>query len=238
MVGAAIFFGCTVGQSLIATVPVDLLQRRLQTRRSSFRLFRNPLKMKLPLLAAVAGLVLATGAAQAQIGVYTTPIFSRISNSLPDPGVFAFLGPNTTSRVFSGFGLGAYDDLYHSGNLSAGLDLRGNILRGNGAQLNSLLFGGRVAYKSPERPNFKPYAQIGIGVGSSKAATNPVHLSKLEYNVAAGLDYSFASHVDFRVIEIGYGSVQTISTGAIDQVGPTSNSQMVNFSTGLVFRFK
>jgi hypothetical protein len=194
--------------------------------------------MKLRFLAAIAGFIMATGVAQAQIGVYTTPVFSRISNSAPDSGVFAFLGPNTTSRVFYGFGLGAYDDLYHSGNLAAGLDIRGNILRGNGAQLNSLLFGGRVAYKSTQRPNFKPYAQVGIGLGSSKAATNPVHLSKLEYNVAAGLDYSFASHVDFRVIEIGYGSVQTISTSAIDQIGTTSNSQLVNFSTGLVFRFK
>jgi hypothetical protein len=194
--------------------------------------------MKLRFLAAIAGFVMATGVARAQIGIYTTPIFSRISNSTPDSGVFAFLGPNTTSRVFAGFGLGAYDDLYHSGNLEAGLDLRGNILRGNGAQLNSLLFGGRVAYKSVQRPNIKPYFQVGIGVGSSKAATNPVHISKLEYNVAAGLDYSFASHVDFRVVEIGYGSVQTISTNAIDQVGAVSNSQLVTFSTGLVFRFK
>jgi hypothetical protein len=194
--------------------------------------------MKLRFLAVIAGFVMATGVAQAQIGIYTTPVFSRISNSTPDSGDFAFLGPNTTSLVFAGFGLGAYDDLYHSGNLEAGLDLRGNILRKNGAQLNSLLFGGRVAYKPTERPNIKPYFQVGIGVGSSKAATNPVHISKLEYNVAAGVDYSFASHVDFRVIEIGYGSVQTISTGAVDQVGPVSNSQLVNFSTGLVFRFK
>ena len=193
--------------------------------------------MKLRFLAAIAGFVMATGVAQAQIGIYTTPIFSHISNSTPDPGVFAFLGPNTTSRVFAGFGVGAYDDLYHSGNLEAGLDVRGNILRGNGAQLNSILFGGRVAYKSPQRPNLKPYLQVGIGLGSSKAATNPVHLSKLEYDIAAGLDYSFATHVDFRVVEIGYGSVQTISTSAIDQVGTVSNSQLVTFSTGLVFRF-
>jgi hypothetical protein len=193
--------------------------------------------MKLRFLAAIAGFVMAAGVAQAQIGIYTTPIFSRISNSTPDSGVFAFLGPNTTSRVFAGFGVGAYDDLYHSGNLEAGLDVRGNILRGNGAQLNSILFGGRVAYKSPQRPNFKPYLQVGIGLGSSKSATNPVHLSKLEYDVAAGLDYSFATHVDFRVVEIGYGSVQTISTNAIDQVGAVSNSQLVTFSTGLVFRF-
>jgi hypothetical protein len=193
--------------------------------------------MKLRFLAAIAGFAMATGVAQAQIGIYATPIFSNISNSTPDTGVFAFLGANTTSRFFAGFGLGAYDDFFHSGHVEAGLDLRGNILRGNGAQLNSLLFGGRVAYKLPQRPSIKPYFQVGIGVGSSKAATNPVHISKLEYNVAGGVDYSFASHVDFRVIEIGYGSVQTVSTAAIDQVGPVSNSQLVTFSTGLVFRF-
>lgn len=193
--------------------------------------------MKLRFLAAIAGFAMATGVAQAQIGIYATPIFSNISNSTPDPGVFAFLGANTTSRFFAGFGLGAYDDFFHSGHVEAGLDLRGNILRGNGAQLNSLLFGGRVAYKLPQQPSIKPYFQVGIGVGSSKAATNPVHISKLEYNVAGGVDYSFASHVDFRVIEIGYGSVQTISTAAIDQVGPVSNSRLLTFSTGLVFRF-
>jgi opacity protein-like surface antigen len=201
--------------------------------------------MKLRFLAVAAGFIMATGAAQAQapnevqnqIGIYATPVFSHISNSTPDPGIFAFLGPNTTSRVFSGFGLGAYDDLYHSGNLEAGLDLRWNILRGDGATLNSLLFGGRVAYKPVKMPHLKPYFQAGVGLGNSKAATNPVHVNKFEYNVAAGVDYRFATHVDFRVIEIGYGSVQTISTNAIDQVSPVSNSQLINFSTGLVFRF-
>jgi Outer membrane protein beta-barrel domain len=201
--------------------------------------------MKLRFLAVAAGLMMATGAAQAQapnevqnqFGIYATPVFSRISNSTPDSGVFSFLGPNTTSRLFAGFGLGVYDDLYHSGNIDAGLDMRGNFLRGNGAQLNSFLFSGRVAFKPVKVPNLRPYFQAGVGVGSSKAKTNPVHYNKLEYNVAAGIDYRFATHVDFRVIEIGYGSVQAISTNAIDQIGTTPNSQLVNFSTGLVFRF-
>jgi opacity protein-like surface antigen len=201
--------------------------------------------MKLRFLAVAAGFVIATGAVQAQalndvqnqFGIYATPVFSHISNSVADPGLFAFLGPNTTSRVFAGFGLGVYDDIYHSGSLEAGPDLRWNILRGDGAELNSVLFGGRVAYKPVKMPNLKPYFQAGVGLGSSKAATNPVHLNKLEYNVAAGVDYRFASHVDFRVIEIGYGAVQTISTGAIEQTGVTSTSKLVNFSTGLVFRF-
>jgi Outer membrane protein beta-barrel domain len=193
--------------------------------------------MKFRLLAAVVGFAMVTGAAQAQYGIYVTPIFTDVSTSTPDPGIFAFLGPTTTSRVFKGVGLGAYDDFYHSGKLEAGVDIRGNILRGDGAQLNTFLFGGRVAYKTSRNPAIKPYGQLSIGVGSSKAATNPVHLSKAEYNIAGGVDYAFASHVDWRVVEVGYGSVQTISTGAIAQTGETSTARLVNFSTGLVFRF-
>jgi hypothetical protein len=193
--------------------------------------------MKFRLLAAVVGFAMVTGAAQAQVGVYITPIFTNISTSTADPGIFAFLGPNTTSRLFKGVGLGVYDDLYHSGNLEAGIDVRGTILRGDGAQLNSFLFGGRVAYKM-KNPAIRPYGQLSIGVGSSKAATNPVHLSKAQYNIAGGVDYSFASHIDWRVVEVGYGSVETVSTGAIANTGDTSSARMVNFSTGLVFRFR
>jgi hypothetical protein len=89
-----------------------------------------------------------------------------------------------------------------------------------------------------KNPAIRPYGQASIGVGSSKAATNPVHLSKAEYNIAAGVDYSFASHIDWRVVEVGYGSVETVSTGAIANTGDTSTARMVNFSTGLVFRFR
>jgi hypothetical protein len=191
--------------------------------------------MKFRLLAAVVGFAMLTGVAQAQIGIYATPIFSNISNSTVDNGVFAFLGPNTTSRLFKGFGFGAYDNLYHSGKIEAGPDIRFSILRGNGAQLNTFLVGGHVDYKT-RNPAIKPYGLLGIGVGNSKAATNSVHLTKFEYNIAGGVDYAFASHVDWRVLEIGYGSVQAISTGAIAATGSSSSSRMINFSTGLVFR--
>jgi hypothetical protein len=193
--------------------------------------------MKFRLLAALIGFALLTGAAQAQIGIYVAPTFTNISNSTPDPGTFAFLGPNTTSRLFKGVSFGAYDDFYHSGKLDGGLDVRGGILRGDGAQLNSFLVGGRLAYKM-SNPAIKPYGQLSLGVGSSKAATNPVHFSKFEYNIAGGVDYGFSSHVDWRVIEIGYGSVETISTDAITAAGSPPNSRMINFSTGLVFRIR
>ena len=191
--------------------------------------------MKFRLLAAVVGFAMLTGAAQAQVGIYVSPLFSKISNSTVDNGVFSFLGSNTTSRLFKGVDIGAYDNLYHSPKIDAGPDVRLNILRGDGAQLTSFLVGGHVSYKT-KNPAIKPYGLIGIGVGNSKAATNSLHISKLEYNIAGGVDYSFSSHVDWRVIEIGYGSVQAISTGLVSATGNTSSSRMINFSTGLVFR--
>jgi hypothetical protein len=191
--------------------------------------------MKLRLLSAVVGLAMATGAAHAQIGIYGTPIVSRISTSTPDTGPFAFLGDNSTSRIFTGFGLGVYDDFIHSGRLEAGVDLHGSLMRGANAHLNNFLVGVRAAY-NPAGLRFKPYAQASIGVGGSRAATNPVYVSKVEYGVAGGVDYSIRPHLDFRVIEIGIGSVQGISSAAVNGSGTIPSFRLLNFSTGLVFR--
>ena len=199
--------------------------------------------MKLPLLAAVVGFIVATGAAQAQyqtkhqVGVYINPVVSRISNPA-DTGVFAFLGSGTTSRIFAGFDLGGYDDFSHSPSNDIGIDVRGTFLRGNGAHLNSFLLGPRVVFKPSSA--FKPYIEGLIGVGRSRPATNPRGLSAFQYGILGGADYSFSSHVDWRVAEIGYGAVQTIGSGVFSGNGGSNinTSKMINFSTGLVFRFK
>lgn len=213
--------------------------------------------MKLLLLAAVAGLALTATAAQAQnrplaqpdtpsqseyqtqnkVAIYLNPIFSRISNPA-DTGVFAFLGPGTTSRVFSGFDLGGYDDFMHSSSGSIGIDVRGVFLRGNGAHLNSFLVGPRYVFKPQSK--LKPYVEAQVGVARSRPATNPRSLSAFQYGVLGGADYSFSSHVDFRVIEVGYSAAQTIGSGVFTGNGGSNilTSRMINFSTGLVFRFK
>ena len=195
--------------------------------------------MKLSLLAVVAGLVLGTGAIQAQavnqVGVYVTPIVSLV-NSPADTGVFAFLGSNTTSRVFAGVGLGLYDEFSHSDRVDAGVDIRGTFLSGNGAHLNSFLVGPRVSFK-PVGHGLKPYVEALIGVGSSRAATNPASLGRFQYGLAAGAEYRIASHLDFRALEIGYGSVETISSGTFNGGASPSTSRLVTFSTGLVLRF-
>jgi hypothetical protein len=198
--------------------------------------------MKLRSIAAVAVLALATVAAHAQsqgnVGLYFNPVAIRVSNSNADLGQFAFLGDNSTSQVFYGYGFGGYYDFLHAGPLTAGLDMRESDLHANNAMLRSFLVGARVSAKPFKRP-IKPYAQISVGVGTTKAPGSVVHISKFDYVLYGGVDYTLQKHIDFRMVEIGYGSLTTISSadvgGGANLYVPASNQ--VSFSSGLVFRF-
>jgi hypothetical protein len=193
--------------------------------------------MKLRTLAVVAVLTLATLAAHAQVGLYLNPVAIRVSNSV-DAGPFAFLGQNSTSQVFYGYTLGGYDDLYHVGSLSAGFDVRLSDQHANNAMLRSFLVGARVSGKPFARP-IKPYAQLSFGYGTTKAPASTVHLSKFDYILYGGVDYTLQKHVDWRVAEIGYGSVTTISSADIGGGGNLAvpAAKQISFSSGLVFHF-
>jgi hypothetical protein len=196
--------------------------------------------MKLRSIAAVAVLALATVAAHAQVGLYFNPVAIRVSNSNTDTSSFAFLGTNSTSQVFYGYDFGGYYDFLHSqsGKLAAGFDMRESDLHANNALLRSFLVGARVSGKPFRRP-FKPYAQFSFGLGTTKAPTSTVHISKLDYVLYGGVDYTLQKHVDFRVLEVGYGSLTTVSGADVGGGGPlyVPASNQVSFSSGLVFRF-
>jgi len=203
--------------------------------------------MKLRSLATVVVLALTAVAARAQtqnqsqgnFGLYLNPVAIRVSNTTPDIGPYAFLGQNSTSQVFYGFDLGGYYDFYHTpSGIAAGLDVRESDLHANNALLRSFLVGLRVSGQPFRRP-IKPYAQISVGLGSTKAPESTVHVSKLDYGLYGGVDYTLARHVDIRVFEIGYGSLTTISSATVGN-GGTLNvpaSTQISFSSGLVFRF-
>ena len=59
------------------------------------------------------------------------------------------------------------------------------------------------------------------------------------FRFSVGGDYTIHKHVDFRMIEVGYGSLDTISSATVggggDVAVPASN--MLTVSSGLVFRF-
>jgi len=176
-----------------------------------------------------------TGVGSGDVGLYVNPIGIHITNSKPDSGPFAFLGDNTTSRTFYGVDLGGYVNFYHAPKFDAGIDIRDIIVSGNGAHLNSFLVGGRVIAK-PLANSFKPYLQVSVGAGSSKPAKSTVHLTRLQFGVFGGMDYTLSKHVDFRMFELGYGGLSTVSSGNFN--GPTTfpASRLFSVSTGLVFR--
>lgn len=193
--------------------------------------------MKLRYLVSTFALALTTVAAHAQIGVYVNPIFTRISNSVPDTGTFAFLGSGQTSQIFGGVSLGGYYTFTKTPLLNVSLDLRDEIEHGNNAEINSFLVGPRVQ-TNPLTFGLRPYGQISIGDGRTHSPTNGAETTKLEFAGFVGADKALGRRVDWRVIEIGYGSVTT--TSSFVHGGPTNipAAKLLNFSAGLVFHIK
>ncbi|MEO6912200.1 MAG: hypothetical protein ABI158_14890 [Edaphobacter sp.] len=192
--------------------------------------------MKFRLFAIVAGLALTTGAAQAQVGLYLNPIAIRVSNAKADTGLFAFLGQNSTSRMFYGVNMGGYYNFYHQGKTEVGVDLRDSITHANSGSLNSFLVGLRVATAPFSRP-LKPYLQASVGVGTSRAPTTNLRINRAQFGIFGGADYTLNRHLDFRVFEVGYNSLTTASSTTIGGTGNIPASSLLSFSTGLVLRF-
>jgi hypothetical protein len=184
-------------------------------------------------------LALTTVAAHAQVGLYINPIAIRVSNSTPDSGPFAFLGAGSTERAFWGVNLGGYYDFYHAASgVTAGIDIRQSDLHANNAALKEFFFGVRVSEKPFTRP-IKPYAQLSFGVGDTKSPGSAIAVKKVDYRFYGGVDYTLQKHIDLRVIEVGYGTLKTISSATVGAGGNIAipASQMFSFSSGLVFRF-
>jgi hypothetical protein len=191
--------------------------------------------MKLRFLVPAVAMALMTMAAHAQVGLYFNPIISRVSLSQSDTGPFAFLGTDTTSRIFGGVVIGGYAEVHQAAKFNLSLDLRDSIQHGNSASLNSLLFGARLASK-PLSHQLEPYVQISGGEGRTASPLSPIHVNKGEYALFAGVDRPLGKHVDFRMIEAGYGSVTTISSYLYDGSVVIPPAKLLNFSTGFVFR--
>jgi hypothetical protein len=193
--------------------------------------------MKLRFLVSAFALAFMATAANAQIGIYLNPVVSRVSNSTPDTGPFAFLGENRTSRIFGGVDFGGYYEFGHYPKSDLSFDVRETIQHYSTASFDSFLVGPRLAAK-PMAYNLKPYAQLSIGVGTTKSPLSPVPVSKLEYGIFAGVDRPIVKHVDWRILEVGYGSVTTVSSNIFGSTKPIPAASVLSFSTGFVFRFR
>jgi len=197
--------------------------------------------MKLRYFATVVllALTLTTVAAHAQTGqagLYLNPIAIRASNSYADSGPYAFLGQNSTSAVFYGVNFGILYDFPSATKLTFGMDMRDSILHANNAGLNNFLVGPRIVAKPFKRPA-SLYIEPVVGLGISRAPQAILHVKKVEYGVYGGLDYTIYHHIDWRVFEVGYTSLQTESSETVGGTAAVPSTAMINFSTGFVFRF-
>jgi hypothetical protein len=193
--------------------------------------------MKLRFLVPALALALTTIAAQAQIGLYLNPVVSRVSNSTADTGPFAFLGAGKTSQIFGGVDFGGYYEFAHYAKSDVSVDVRDAIQHGNNAALNSFLVGIRVAAK-PMAYGLKPYGQLSIGAGTTRSPLSIVHVTKLAYGIYGGVDKPLNKHVDWRILEVSYGSMTTISSSSFGGPTPIPAASVLGFSTGFVFRIK
>ncbi len=184
----------------------------------------------------------APAALHAQTGIYVNPIAMRISTAKADSGLYAFLGQNSTSQVFYGVNIGAYHDFKTPYSFKAGIDMHDSILHGDGAEINNFDVGVRISgHPFANHPGFKPYIEPLVGAATTRAPFTVIRQTRLEYGVNGGLDYETHHHVDFRLIEVGYTSLTTISTettGGAPPNTPIPGSQAITFSAGFVFRFR
>ncbi|HEX5284448.1 MAG TPA: outer membrane beta-barrel protein [Bryocella sp.] len=192
--------------------------------------------MRLRYVLAAVVLAAVAASARAQVGVYINPVVTRISNSTPDSGPFSFLGQGVTSRTFGGIDFGGYYDITHGPGAKFGIDVRDTIVHSNNASLNVFSLAARVE-APPIGHGIRPYAQLAAGAATSKAQQALVHSTRGMFGVFAGIDYPLNRHVDFRIVELGYGSVTTTNSYIFGGPTPIGASSMVHVSSGLVFRF-
>ncbi len=192
--------------------------------------------MRLRYVLAAVVLAAVAASARAQVGVYVNPVFTKISNNVSDTGPFAFLGDGATSRNFGGLDFGAYYNISHGPGMKFGVDVRDTTVHSNNAALNIFSVAGRVE-APPLSYGFRPYAEISVGAASSKAQQSQIHTTRGMFGIFAGIDYPLSRHVDFRIVELGYGGVTVQNSYIYGGPNPIGSSRMVQVSSGLVFRF-
>jgi hypothetical protein len=143
---------------------------------------------------------------------------------------------------------GVYYDFKTLGPVRLGVDVRGTITdskqgvytvsRGTGSRIYSALGGVRASFHTPIKI-IKPYIQGSVGLGrsdyglalisgSSAFPGKIVTVNNLQYEGFAGVDLKLLPILDFRVVELGYG--------ALDSFGTNSHTYPIGtISSGVVF---
>lgn len=170
------------------------------------------------------------GSARAQTSVYGTVTVDHVTG-IKCQGTTCGSNDGTINPV-GGMGGVSYD-LRSVGPVRLGVDVRASSVVGNKnaaiysnfprPRIYSVLGGVRASFKTP-LVQLKPYVEGLVGYGRSNFAATP-YASGLEFRGLAGVDLSLLPALDFRVVELGVGSLRN-----------TGNSYSIeSISTGVVF---
>jgi hypothetical protein len=168
------------------------------------------------LLLFVAGNLTAAHAQTALYGQFSASHF----NSLPNPTI-----PLNDWGYGGGFGL--YSDFYKVPFGKVGADIRFQFVRpASNTTLFSALVGPRLVLH-PKIVPLSPYVECIFGPGHFSYGNNQPSTTQFDWRVLGGLDKTVLPHLDWRVIEVSYGQLNTFS----------GRLRPVTLSTGIVLRF-
>jgi hypothetical protein len=154
-------------------------------------------------------------AADAQTAFYGQ--FSASHNNLP----------NTYDWGYGG-GFGLYSDFQKIPFGKVGADIRFQFTRpASNTTLFSTLVGPRVAFHS-HLEGLSPYAEFLFGAGHFSYGNNAPSTTQFDWRALGGLDKTLLPHLDWRVVEVSYGQLNTYS----------GRLHPVTISTGIVLRLR
>jgi hypothetical protein len=127
-----------------------------------------------------------------------------------------------------GGAFGLYTDFYKVPFAQVGADVRFQFTRPDS---NTNLFSGLVGPRLALHPKvvpLNPYAEFLFGAGHFTYGNNSPSTTQFDWRVLGGLDKTVLPHLDWRVIEVSYGQLNTYA----------GRLRPVTLSTGIVLRLR
>lgn len=171
--------------------------------------------------------------AHAQLAAYGTVSVEHVSGLKCTEAV---CGSNDGTVNPVGGGGGLFYDWKTVGPVRVGFDVRASSTLSNknavqyagspGPHIFSVLGGVRGSVKIPVL-SMRPYAQASVGWDRTNVSTPQTYSTGLQFRGFVGVDLPLLPMLDFRVVELGAGSLRSAG----------SSFPMESISTGLVFHF-
>jgi hypothetical protein len=136
--------------------------------------------------------------------------------------------PNTNEWGY-GAGFGLYGDMKKFSFARLGGDFRYAFTRpATNTTLTSVLIGPRLDFRPTKLVPLNPYAEVIFGPGRFSYGNNAPSTTQFDFRLIGGLDKTVFPHLDWRVVEVSWGQLNTFS----------GRLRPITVSTGVVLRLR